>query len=94
MGYQMKDGQGAMFINDAKDKPTQPDKTGKIRWKGETLRVACWWKAPNEKRKTGYWSMAVQTEDEWNARKEGHDRRQPNHSTPPAQDDFNDEIPF
>lgn len=42
MAYDLRDGQGTLFINKSKKKETQPDLEGKISINGVVFRLAAW----------------------------------------------------
>jgi hypothetical protein len=45
MAYELKDGQGSLFINDKKEPGSmQPDRTGKLMINGQMYKVAGWLK--------------------------------------------------
>jgi uncharacterized protein (DUF736 family) len=51
MPFEQKDGQGALFKNTKKEKPSHPDYTGDIRAEGVTFKLAGWVKETKDGRK-------------------------------------------
>lgn len=62
MGFELRDGQGALFINDDKQSDKQPDYRGQIMIDGVEYWVSGW----KKKAQSGasYTSLAVQRKDE------------------------------
>lgn len=52
-----KDNKGYLFVNHNKNKPTQPDQTGRIVIDGKEYRISAWDSVTNDGR--GYLSLAV-----------------------------------
>jgi hypothetical protein len=42
MSYEYKEGNGMLFFNSFKEKPSQPDRTGRIRLGGKLYRISGW----------------------------------------------------
>ena len=42
MAYEKKEGDVSIFKNEKKTADNQPDYTGELLWKGETVRLAFW----------------------------------------------------
>lgn len=59
MAFEQKEGQGALFKNDRKAQPNQPDYTGNALVGGVTMRVAAWIK---EGKKGKFMSLSIQPE--------------------------------
>jgi hypothetical protein len=78
--FEQKDGQGALFKNDKKQKDTHPDYVGNIKVEGIEFRLSAWIKTSNSG--TKYMSISAMP-------KESAGRPTSNKSN-----DFNDEIGF
>ena len=91
MAFETREGQGALFTNDRKEKPDQPDYRGKVRIGGVLYYLSGW-----ERRSSGgtRW-LALKAEPHQRA---GAEPAQASASqpAPPAakRDEFNDDIPF
>jgi hypothetical protein len=83
MTYEQKDGQGALFRNDKKEKPSHPDYTGDIRVEGIDFKLAGWVKETRDGRK--YLSLSAMPKGV---------RRPIAEAPKPSNDFYNDEIPF
>ncbi len=81
MAYQRKDGDGSLFQNTNKQKDTQPDYRGEVLLDGKTYEIAGWKKA----RQNG---------EPWLSLKVQPKRERPQGAQRPAEQPFNDEIPF
>ena len=75
---------GALFANDRKEKPNQPDMTGPCDMGDRKLRIAAWWHGDGDKR---YLSFEVTTPRE--RLDEGEQRQSTEHK--PLE---NEDIPF
>lgn len=85
MAFETRELEGSLFRNDRKDKPNQPDYTGRVRIGGTLYRLAGWKKA--RANGDGYLSLQVRAEAE----------QAPRASPAPetaASPEFDDEIPF
>lgn len=82
--FVQKDGTGALFVNDRKEKDTQPDYTGTITVAGKQYRLAGWKKSG---KKGGYLSLSVSDFQ----RKSG---KPADTGRSTDGDDFNDDIGF
>jgi hypothetical protein len=51
MSFETKDGQGALFKNDRKEKPAHPDYRGDLRVEGIDFKLAGWVKETRDGRK-------------------------------------------
>jgi uncharacterized protein (DUF736 family) len=51
MGHEPKDGQGALFKNDRKEKPAHPDYRGDLQVEGINFKLAGWIKETRDGRK-------------------------------------------
>ena len=91
MAFETREGQGALFQNDRKDKDGQPDYRGNVRIGGVLYRLSGWRRESNSG--TRWLSLAVQP-----------DQRDTQEAAPAArtqaagqagrQPDFDDDIPF
>jgi hypothetical protein len=83
MTYETKDGQGALFKNDRKEKPAHPDYRGDLKVEGISFTLAGWVKETRDGRK--YLSLSAMPKE----------ARRPIAGAPkPTNNFYNDEIPF
>ena len=90
MAYETREGQGALFANDRKDRDGQPDYRGQVRVGGVLYRVSGWRRESS--RGTRWLSLAIQPDQE-----RAEKAQEPRAGDPPpqaAQPDFDDDIPF
>ena len=59
MAFEQREGSGALFKNDRKSEPSQPDYTGDATFKGKKVRIAAWIK---EGKKGKFMSLSLQDE--------------------------------
>jgi hypothetical protein len=50
MVYELKNGQGSLFVNDRKTEPSQPDYTGNCMVEGTKYQLSAWIKKPEGKK--------------------------------------------
>lgn len=79
MSFEPKDGHGALFKNDRKEKPSHPDYRGDLRVEGIDFKLAGWVKETAAGKK--YLSLSAMPKEET--------RPAPEQAT-----ELNDEIPF
>ena len=81
-GYVPKDNSGSLFVNDKKERDSQPDRRGSARIDGVDYWVSGWVKKKDDG--TPWMSMSYQRKD----------AAAPAPKAQPAQDDDMDSIPF
>ena len=81
-GYVPKDNSGSLFVNDKKERDSQPDRRGSARIEGVDYWVSGWVKKKDDG--TPWMSMSYQRKD----------AAAPTPKAQPAQDDDSDSIPF
>ena len=81
-GYVPKDNSGSLFVNDKKERESQPDRRGSARIDGVDYWVSGWVKKKEDG--TAWMSMSFSRKD----------AASPAHKAQPAQADMDDEIPF
>ena len=81
-GYVPKDNSGSLFVNDKKERDSQPDRRGSARIEGVDYWVSGWVKKKDDG--TPWMSMSYQRKD----------AAAPAPKAQPAQSDMDDEIPF
>lgn len=81
-GYVPKDNSGSLFVNDKKERESQPDRRGSARIEGVDYWVSGWVKKKEDG--TAWMSMSFQRKD----------AATPAPKAQPAQSDMDDEIPF
>ncbi|WNG69325.1 hypothetical protein [Cupriavidus gilardii] len=85
MAYELKEGQGSLFVNDRKDKDSHPDYRGQVKINGQEFWLSAWIKTGAR----GDWiSISAQPKDE---------QRRPQAKPLPgreAQGDGMDDCPF
>jgi hypothetical protein len=84
MAYEQREGSGALFKNDRKSEPTQPDYTGNGLLFGKKVRIAAWIK---EGAKGKFMSLSLQEDG-------GKLEGKPESKPAGRFDDFKDDIPF
>jgi hypothetical protein len=62
MAFEQKDNSGALFRNDKKEKPSQPDHTGTAKIGGKEYRISAWVKEGKSGKK--FFSLAFNEQDE------------------------------
>jgi len=45
MAYEMREGSGSLFVNDYKEKPSQPDYKGEALLDGKVIKIVAWEKS-------------------------------------------------
>lgn len=98
MSYELKDGQGSLFINDKKKQDNHPDRTGKFLLNGQMYKIAGWMKKkPNGE---PYLSLkveavvATQPVQQRTAVGNSYAAAKGDYGSTASLDDLNDEIPF
>lgn len=81
-GYVPKDNSGSLFVNDKKERESQPDRRGSARIDGVDYWVSGWVKKKEDG--TSWMSMSFSRKD----------AASPAPKAQPAQADMDDEIPF
>ena len=90
MAYEHREGQGSLFVNDRKEKESQPDYTGKLMVGGKTYYLSGWTKGQKPKE---FYSLALGPEVGSN--NQGASSPAAGGSVPNTpQDDLEDDIPF
>jgi hypothetical protein len=88
MPFETREGQGALFTNDRKQKDAEPDYRGNVRIGGVLYRLAGWRRDSNGKR---WLSLAIQPDQRTET------AQAPRSTTPPsriAAEELDDDIPF
>jgi uncharacterized protein (DUF736 family) len=89
MAFETREGQGALFVNDRKEKDDQPDYRGNVRIGGALYRLSGWRRESNGGKR--WVSLAIQPDqrtEKPQATSAGAQTAQP------ATRDFDDDIPF
>lgn len=86
-GFELKEGQGSLHVNDKGDNPARPDRRGEILIDGVLYELSGWIK-PGRQDPSKHW-LSLQAKRKEQRRQEPQ-RRQP----PPRQRDDYDEPPF
>lgn len=90
MSYEVRDNSGSLFKNDRKEQDNHPDYQGSAKIQGREYYISAWLKESKGGKK--YFSFSFKP-------KLASDRGSPptggrNDPRPPADDDFDDDIPF
>lgn len=62
MAYELKDGQGSMFVRDKKKNPKEPDFSGSFKINGTVYEIAGWKKQSDKGQK--FLSLSVKPKEE------------------------------
>jgi hypothetical protein len=91
MAYELREGQGSLFVNDRRQNDTQPTHTGTARLAGQMWRLAAWCRETN----SGARVLSLKfTPLERDTTQRTQESAQAPKSTAPAPEGFNDDIPF
>jgi hypothetical protein len=80
MAFEVHDGQGSLFQNERKEKPSQPDYTGDLRIGGVLYRLAGWKKKAASG--IGYLSLSIKPDQQQEPQAKAQET------------EFDDSIPF
>jgi len=87
MAFEIKDMSGSLFINNKKDKETQPDFTGSIKIEGKEYRLSGWRK--QSKNGLDYTSLQVKVDNGEYSKPQDSAQQAP--YTPPVQQQYTPE---
>ena len=101
MAFETREGQGALFRNDRKEKHDQPDYQGQLRVGGLLFRIVGW-RRESKKSGTPWLSLSIKPDERENAQAPRAAPAAPARSTQQAATqgaaraphEFNDDIPF
>lgn len=88
--FEHNDNSGSMFVNERKNQPNHPDRTGSCKVGGVTYRVAGWIK-PGKNGKKDWLSLAFTVQEEQAEPRAPSTRRDPPQG---GFDSMDDDIPF
>lgn len=96
MAYEMKEGQGSLFVNDRKNQENHPDYKGQVKINGQEFWISAWIK--NHDQRGDWLSLSVQPKDQQErsapAQSPAKPRMLQKQKPLPASEDMDQDIPF